>query len=88
MLMMRFRAAEFVQSLGHRAFGGEERARACGAPKRRPTAQKQAQLMLMMRASVPLNLSNHWGTGLLGVKKELEPAEPQNAGRLPKSRPS
>ena len=44
--------------------------------------------MLMMRASVPLNLSNHWGTGPLGVKKELEPAEPQNAGRLPKSRPS
>ena len=41
--------------------------------------------MLMMRASVP---SNHWGTGPLGVKKELEPAEPQNAGRLPKSRPS
>ena len=40
--------------------------------------------MLMMRASVPLILSNHWGTGLL----ELEPAEPQNAGRLPKSRPS
>ena len=44
--------------------------------------------MLMMRLSVPLNLSNHWGTGLLGVKKELEPAQPQNAGRLPKSRPS
>ena len=118
MLMMR---ASVPLNLSNHWGTGEERARACGAPKRRPTAQKQAQLMLMMRASVSLNLSNHWGalapkrrptaqkqaqlmlmmrasvslhlsnhwgTGLLVVKKELEPAEPQNAGRLPKSRPS
>ena len=44
--------------------------------------------MLMMRASVSLNLSNHWGTGLLVVKKELEPAEPQAQADCPKAGPA